>query len=375
MQEDQFWLLVSLKLSGEATEQELAELDALLQQHPEMGLRVDILRNIWQEKHAGFPERKGDALNKHLQRLSNHLSEPVLAYESDGFPGNPLPPDEPAIAPRRRGWAWVLTGAAASVIAFFLFMGRNDRPKAGRINAQNTVSTKRGSKSKVQLPDGSQVWLNADSRIIYDESFQGISREVQLTGEAYFDVVKDKDRPFVIHTSSIDIRVLGTTLNVRSYTNEKITETALIHGSIEITLRNSPDKKIILRPNEKLVVQNGKAAVIMAGKTAAAAGEPNDDNEPMMVLGKVHFIKKDTVASEILWVKNKLAFDGESLRNVALKIERWYDVRVHITDESLKNTQYSAVFEDESLRQVMEALRLTGNFRYSISKKEVIIKP
>src|ERR1700716_4342668 len=98
MQEDQFWLLVSLKLSGEATEQELAELDALLQQHPEMGLRVDILRNIWQEKHAGFPERKGDALNKHLQRLSNHLSEPVLAYELDGSSDHSFSAEEPVIA-------------------------------------------------------------------------------------------------------------------------------------------------------------------------------------------------------------------------------------------------------------------------------------
>jgi transmembrane sensor len=74
-------------------------------------------------------------------------------------------------------------------------------------------------------------------------------------------------------------------------------------------------------------------------------------------------------------VKNKLAFDGESLKDVALKIERWYDVQVVISDESLKGTLYSAVFEDESLRQVMEALRMTGNFRYSINKKEVTIRP
>ncbi|HMH22746.1 MAG TPA: FecR family protein [Puia sp.] len=380
MQEDQVWLLVSLKLSGEATEQELAELDVLLRQDPELGLRVDILRNVWQEKHAGFPGKKEDALNKHMQRLSNHFSEPVLAYESDGSSDTEPAAEEPVVvAIQNRRWLWIVSGAAAAVIAFFLFGGKlwllpvkRGYIKEDRLSAQNTVSTKRGSKSKVQLPDGSQVWLNADSRITYDESFQGASREVQLTGEAYFDVVKDKEHPFVIHTSSIDIKVLGTTLNVRSYTNEKNTEAALIRGSIEITLRNSPDKKIILRPNEKLVVQNGKASVI-AGKTGIAAGE--DDNEPMMVLGKVHFIKKDTVASDILWVKNKLAFDGESLKNVALKIERWYDIRVVITDENLKNTQYSAVFEDESLRQVMEALRLTGNFRYSINKKEIIIRP
>src|SRR4029078_631833 len=103
----------------------------------------------------------------------------------------------------------------------------------------NTVSTKRGSKSKVQLPDGTQVWLNADSRIAYNEKFQGNLREVTLEGEAYFDVVRDEKRPFVIHTAAIDIKVLGTAFNVRSYANEKNTETSLIRGSIEVTLVKS----------------------------------------------------------------------------------------------------------------------------------------
>jgi len=81
----------------------------------------------------------------------------------------------------------------------------------------------------------------------------------------------------VIHANSIDVKILGTSLNIRSYTNEKNTEAVLIRGSIEVTLRSSPDKKIILRPNEKLVVQNGKAVMIMEGKTAAAAGEPANE--------------------------------------------------------------------------------------------------
>jgi ferric-dicitrate binding protein FerR (iron transport regulator) len=236
--------------------------------------------------------------------------------------------------------------------------------------AENTVSTKPGSKSKVQLPDSSQVWLNADSRITYNESFRGPFREVQLIGEAYFDIAKDKDHPFIIHAGSIDVRVLGTSLNIRSYTNEKNTEAVLIHGSIEVTIRSSPDKKIILQPNEKLIVQNGKA-MLVKGKPV----EQKEENEPVMTLGKAHIQRKDSTAMDILWVKNKLAFDQETLEEVARKIERWYAVKVTISDERLKRTEYSAVFEDESLRQVMEALRMTGNFRYSIIKKEVNITP
>ena len=86
MQEDQFWLLVSLKLSGEATEEELAALDALLKEHPEMGLRLDVLNIVWMQQQPAPRDRKKDTLNKHLQRLSHHLSEPVLQYENSQSP-------------------------------------------------------------------------------------------------------------------------------------------------------------------------------------------------------------------------------------------------------------------------------------------------
>jgi len=379
MQDDKFWLLVSLKLSGEATEEELAALEALLQQHPEMGLQLETLYNLWKGQAPATYSRKEDALDRHLQRLSNHLSEPALKYESAGSAETLLSPEEPGRALPVYRWLWPARGmarkawttvcVAASLIAFFLFFYPLIPKRTPQPIAQNTVSTKPGSKSKVQLPDGTQVWLNADSRITYDESFRGPDREVQLCGEAYFDVAKDKDHPFIIHTSSINVKVLGTSLNVRSYQNEKNTEAVLIRGSIEISLRNNPDKKIILQPNEKLVVRNGKAPVI----TGAAQTGPKEDRGPVMVLGKAHFQEKDSVATEVLWVKNKLVFDQETLRDVALKIERWYDVKVIIRDEDLKHTEYSGVFEDESLNQVMEALRLTGSFRYSINKKEITI--
>jgi ferric-dicitrate binding protein FerR (iron transport regulator) len=362
MHEDRFWLLVSLKLSGEASPEELAALEEALQANPEWGLQWEILHGLWQrpDTTAG---RRPDAVNRHLQRLNNHLSEPVLQYEE------PLPhPVEKSRSPRR---LWPLTGIAASIAAFFLLY----RPAMPRIKqpeiALNTISTKPGSKSRIQLPDGSQVWLNGDSRIVYDERFRGPLREVQISGEAYFDIARDREHPFVIHAASIDIRVLGTSLNIRSYSNEKKTETVLIGGSIEVTLRNRPDKKIILRPNEKLVVQNEDGKILEGHSTPA---HPLT-HVPVMTLGMAHFREKDTTATEILWTRNKLAFDQETLEDVALKLERWYDIKVIITDVSLRHTAYSAVFEDESLRQVMEALRITGNFKYKINKRTVTFTP
>lgn len=373
MQEERFWLLASLKLSSEASPEELAEFDKVLKNNPDINLRWDILSDIWNNKHSGsISFKKEDAFNKHLQRLSNHLSEPALKYEKEIQVKNKPDPEVPVKPISRVKWMWWSGVAAASVIALFLILPATSiLTPVKRAEAKNTVSTNLGSKSKIQLPDGTQVWLNSDSKLTYSENFQGPFREVSLTGEAYFDVVKDKEHPFLIHTQSIDLKVLGTAFNVRSYANEKKTETSLIHGSVEVTLHNNPDKKIILKPNEKLVIQNNQFTMI-PGKTIT---EAFDEDEPIMVLSKVHFQKEDSSATETLWVKNKLGFDGETLENIASKIERWYDVKIIIREERLKSYEYSGVFEDESLQQVMDALKLTGNFNYTINKKEVIITP
>ena len=368
-QEDRFWLLVSLRLACEATPEELAELEAYLVQRPEMGVRMEMLHGLWESEPADA--RRGGALNRHLQRLSNHLSSPALNYET----AVPIEEEEEVASVRPSRWVhrllWPALGIAAAIIVVFLFVGEQEPRGEAVRTAQNTVSTKPGSKSKIQLPDGSQVWLNADSRITYDENFRGPFRQVQITGEAYFDIAKDKDHPFIIHANSIDVKVLGTSLNIRSYNNEKKTEAVLIRGSIEVTLQSSPDKKIILQPNEKLVVQNGKATMVIRDTLK----RQKETVVPVMTLAKAHLQDKDSTAMDILWVKNQLAFDKETLEDVARKIERWYDVKVTITDARLKHTEYSAVFEDESLRQVMEALRMTGNFRYVINKKEITITP
>lgn len=369
MHQDRFWELVSLKLSGEASPSELAELENFLQDHPAENSRFNLLATIWEARQENGTLRKKESFNKHLQRLSTHLAEPVLQYESvDPFPLNNDENSTIVNLPSRnyRKLAWV-GGIAASVITIFLFFTLNrEQPKNNIAKAQNTISTKRGSKSKIQLPDGTQVWLNADSRITYKENFQGELREVELTGEAFFDVVRDESRPFIIHTSTIDVKVLGTAFNVRSYANEKNTETSLIHGSIEVTLVKSADKrKITLKPNDKLIVTYDEAALEQKDKARP--------HSPLLTLGRINYRKKDSSALETLWVDNKLAFDEEPLEEIALKIERWYDVKVIIADEELKKEKFSGIFEDENLEQVLEALRFAG-IKSSVNRKEVVLK-
>ena len=369
MNEERFWLLISLKLSGEATTSEIAELEELLQKHPEFGMRTEFLDQVWRSKSVNTNFQQEFAFNRHMQRLSNHLSEPVLQYENETESE-----DEDKVTERgasvRKIVYWISGIAASLLLGLLVIKFLYNEGSAPPAIAKNSVSTKRGSKSNIQLPDGTQVWLNADSKITYNEKFQGAIREVHLSGEAFFDVVRDETRPFIIHTNSIDVKVLGTSFNVRSYENEKKTETSLIHGSVEITLRCSPDKKIILKPNEKLIVQNDEHFF-----TNEKLKTVEKEKQPYLTLGRINYQKKDSSIIETLWVKNKLAFDGEPFEDIALKIERWFDVKVNISGDKIRKTPFTAVFDGENLEQVMEALRITGNFNYDINRKEVNVHP
>ena len=374
MNEERVWLLFSLQLSGEATAEELEEFNALLQQYPELGMRTEIMRNIWHSRQQSSSVNAGN-FDKHLQRLSNHLAAPALQFENDQADNNT--PVVEINRPRRYRWLWLAAGAAACALVFFLTWSKTEKNNTKPVIAKNTISTRPGSKSKIELPDGTQVWLNADSKLTYDQNFLGNTREVNLTGEAYFDVAHATSQktgqriPFIIHTSSIDVKVLGTAFNVRSYPGEKTTETALIRGSVEVTLHNSPDKKIILKPDEKLIVKNDNTTII---NNSQQQNEPVAEEEPVMMLSKMQPYKQDSASHyETMWVKNKLAFENEPFERVAPEIERWYNVTFVVKNESLKKLHFRGVFENKSLNEVMEALSFSIKFHYEIKGDQVIV--
>jgi len=363
MKEEKLWQLVSLKLSGEASPEELSELNRLITESADLAFRIHFLEEFWKSKQQDNSDTD-NAFNKHLHRLSNHTTAPELQYR-------PIQ-DSPSVSNKKSKFTksriLLFAGVAASLFIILSLVYNFSGPvSAGKVS-QNIVATKPGSKSKIILPDGTQVWLNSESKLIYDKKFGENTREVALTGEAFFDVVKDVTRPFIIHTKTIDVKVLGTAFNVRAFPDEKTAETSLIRGQVEVTLRNSPDKKIILKPNEKLVVQN-----ITETQTGDPSRSIDTDNRPLLILSKLHHLNGDSSAVETSWVKNKLAFESETLEDVSGKIEKWYGVKIIIKDESLKEGQYTGEFEDETLQEVLGALKLTGDFKFEINKKEVLI--
>lgn len=367
LQAQRIWLLISLKVSGEATKEELTELELLLKQNPEIASIVGDLQRLWKKSPESVSKETEDAFSRHFQRLNKMIPATGAAEPERKIKEKTVLLNLPAKRKLYRlGWA----AAAAAVLIMWFFAGSGEGISSQAID--NTVSTNAGYKASVNLPDGSKVWLNGDSKITYGGDFKGKTREIYLTGEAFFDIAKDKTRPFIIHTRTINLKVLGTSFNVRTYENDKETEASLVHGSIEVTLRDNPDKKIILKPGEKILVKNYPAADSLIKHKDPEASE---ENEPIAVLAKMHYYGSDSSIVETSWTKNRLVFYDERLDKIALNLERWFNVSVVIKDEPLKKGKYTATIEEgDKLQEVLEALKAAEGFHYSINNREVIIR-
>lgn len=365
MTQENFWILFSKKIAGEANDAELAELESLMREHPEWQYAAHNLEQLWQS-HAPVDSRaEEDAFLLHIQRMQER------GVGLDEGPDEALLEYERGLKRRRRRRviALVTTLSAAASITVFLFLTgffSKPAPVGGAPVAREVseISTRPGSKSRIQLPDGSTVWINAGSKLTYDKSFGGELREVNLQGEAFFDVVHDADRPFIIHASAIDIRVLGTAFNVKAYPEDAKTETSLIRGSIEVSFRNRPNDKIILSPNEKLVVDN---------QHLTSDSAQRDATTPLMAINKLKVNPTDSTVAETLWVENRLVFDDESLAELAVKMERWYGVEIEIKDSFLKEKRFTGNFQNENIEQAMEALTISYSFSFERNGNKIFI--
>lgn len=371
MEQDNIWSLLAKKLSGEATASELTELEQLLRTNPELHYSVQPLMDLWQSVTPPDNTAGREAFERHIRRM-----------EALGLGFTSLDEDQSGKAKfeRRlrkrifRASAIAIPLLALSILAgHFLFSTKNLlRPQLAETakppsRAVNEIATRNGSRTSLILPDGTKVWLNAGSRLSYDSGFGKNLREVSLTGEGYFDVVRNKEKPFIIHASKINIKVLGTEFNVKSYPSDKTTEASLISGSIEVTFNDQPRKKVILKPNEKLVVDNFKLSSQLAQTTDNSPGKNSRPDIPkdIAVRNLTHEIKTGEII-ETSWVENKLLFQNESFDEIARKLERWYGVTIKFKNERLKDTHLTGSFTNETIRQALDALKFTADFNYSI---------
>jgi transmembrane sensor len=272
----------------------------------------------------------------------------------------------------------ILRYAAIFIVIFSIgigsyFLGSNSSP--GADNNFCELDVPYGSRSKVTLADGSKIWLNAGSKIKYNRDFDVHSREVILEGEAYFDVKKTKN-PFIVYTSHIDIHVLGTAFNVKSYPDEDNIETTLVKGNIRIESKKS-DTPFFLKPNEKLIYHKPDA------KTQVSYHKNENDSDrtghivstdetiPLTPIKAIHIKRNINTDEYTSWKDGTLIFNKESLERLARKLERKYDITFCFENEELKNYSYSGTLRDFPLEQVLRALELTSPIKYSINEKTV----
>lgn len=377
MKEEKYWILLSKKLTGEATARELALLEELIQENPEWRYTLENLQELWNSRpvstEGGNYQSNEDAYLLHINRLKEKA--PDFKFYSQSTDKQVVVKPAALKKPFYKHWGSYATVVAiiVSVLLVYTFGStESNKETASAKRPANEISINPGSRTRIQLPDGSQVWINSGSKLTYDNSFKGNIREVQLDGEAYFDVVKDATRPFIVHTSGIDIKVLGTAFNVKAYKSEPVIEATLIHGSIEVINQNRPGAPgVMLKPHEKLIYN--KFPVADARDQRADVIIPAESDAYSITIKPLDKNIADTDISETAWIYNKLTFEDERFEDLALKMERWYDLNIIFENEKLKDYRVSGSFVNETPEQAFNTLKFLLPFKFSIKNKEVKI--
>lgn len=343
MDTERLWILWAKRKSGEATEAEMAELNTLLQQL-ENNTGNEVFEKIWDAPLNSLPEMKpGAGLWKKIEQNINEPQQTIPLY-------------------KKNITKWLVAASVVIIAGAATFFTLNQNKNAEK-NFTQSVATATSSKKQLTLPDGTQVRLNSNSELLYDKKTFGKKyREIKLIGEAFFDVTKDAEHPFIIHAATINITVKGTAFNVKAYPGQKKVETSLIRGLVEITTQQDPERKILLKPNEKISVSTEKES-----KQSLKATEA-----PLFAISKLH-IDESNILPETVWMNTSLSFDNEPLEKLSPKLESWFAVTIHINDDGLKTKRFSGMIQSETLEQTLDALKLSYPFSYSIKNGEVFI--
>jgi transmembrane sensor len=208
----------------------------------------------------------------------------------------------------------------------------------------NTISTPVGGKYEVELPDGTLVWLNASSSLRFPTAFTGKERQVEITGEAYFEVARNVRMPFDVSANGAHIQVLGTHFNVMAYSDEDVLETTLLEGSVKF-------------------INRGNSALLKPGQQSKLSAN-----------GQVKVLTNVDVEKVIAWKNDHFDFEGTDFGMVARQLSRWYGVKV-VYDRKIDDLFYAEIPRNMMLSDVLRALELTGKMRFKIEAGKVFVLP
>jgi ferric-dicitrate binding protein FerR (iron transport regulator) len=215
----------------------------------------------------------------------------------------------------------------------------------------NTLQTPQGGEYSLVLTDGTKIWLNAASEIKYPVQFNDTIRQVFLKGEAYFEVVENKSKPFIVNTNNIYVTVLGTSFDVMAYQDEENIKTTLVRGRVKIETTTKDTKQ-----TEKVYLQPGQQAVL-----------ENTSNKLVV----------KTVETEIYtsWKEGKFVFNNETLGEIMRKLQRWYVFDIKYRDEETKKIHFSGTVKRyDNISNIIDMIEMTTNIKFEVKENVIMVK-
>jgi transmembrane sensor len=245
-----------------------------------------------------------------------------------------------------QGTYWLKIAAAILFVllaGYGVFNRFSSSPNNQSAIAFDTIEykTSRGQKAEVELPDGTHVRLNSNSHLSYPSKFEGDTREVELHGEAYFNVTHDASKPFIVHSGDASTKVLGTSFNVNA--NSGAVTITLVEGKVNVS---TVDSEAMLTPNQQATITSGSKDI----------STRNVD-----------------VSGYTAWTNNRLIFDNTKLEEAFEILENWYNVDINVSNEALKSCVITATYENESLENVLSSFQFMLKVDYTINKRVVTI--
>jgi ferric-dicitrate binding protein FerR (iron transport regulator) len=217
----------------------------------------------------------------------------------------------------------------------------------------NTLSTARGNQYQLLLPDGSKVWLNAESSVRFPVAFHGATRRVEITGEVFFDVVHNSKMPFSVVANGVEVQDLGTQFNVNAYGNEDGVRTTVVEGKVKLQATSS-----------KLQAPSQNASVLLIPGQQA---QVNDK-------GAIKVVKNADVEAAIAWKNGQFIFAGNTIQSVMRQLERWYDIEVSYAQNVSTEEYIGTITRFSNISAVLNMLERTGTVRFEIKGKKVFVK-
>jgi ferric-dicitrate binding protein FerR (iron transport regulator) len=214
----------------------------------------------------------------------------------------------------------------------------------------NTIQTPKGGKYQIRLPDGSKVWLNSASTLIYPTTFAGNERKVQLKGEAYFEIAPNKNVPFRVESDNQIVEVLGTHFNINSYDDEDYVKTTLLEGSVKVILSSNPNeisKTKLLKPGEQSLTKSSQSGIRIE----------NADTE-----------------KAVAWKNGYFKFRNTPIKEIMREIERWYDVEL-IYEGKIPSDEFTGfISNDVKISAVLKIMEESGGVKFSVKGKKLKVK-